>query len=309
MNIPIVFGILIELLNSKQVKSSYLAEKFKVSTRTVFRYVNVLAEAGVPVCSQTGKNGGISIIPDYKLDAMYFTKKEMKDLVSAIEILKIDKPDFANYEVLTAKLNATANCSTACNILESDKIVVDGGAWGDLKKYRSKANVIEQAINKSESVTIEYHDRGNSVSVREIEPYLFLLKNSVWYVYAYCRLKQSFKTFKLSRITKIAPNDTPYKKRSFPQNKPWTLGSDSNEPTVELILNCSHKVRYDIEEWLGIESVTVENDKCTARAEIKENAELIGKLLSFGNEISVVSPKRIKDKIYDVCKSIIASYK
>lgn len=309
MNVPVIFGILLELLNSKQVKSSYLAEKFEVSTRTIFRYVNVLAEAGVPIYSQTGKNGGISILHNYKLDAMYFTEKEMKDLASAIEILKVNMPNLADYDALISKLNATANCSTSCNILESDKIVVDGGAWGDLKKYRSKASIIEKAIDKSTSVTIEYHDRGNIVTVREVDPYLFVLKNAVWYVYAYCHLRQSFRTFKLSRIAKIEPNDTPFVKRQFPQNKPWTLEFNTNEPTVELVLNCSQKARYDIEEWLGIEAVTLENGKYTARAEIKENAELIGKLLSFGNEINIVSPKRIKDRISDVCASILASYK
>lgn len=307
MNVPVIFGMLLEMINNKRVKAVALSEKFEVSTRTVFRYINVLAEAGVPIMSETGRNGGFSIMPNYKLDGVYFSRDEMRNLTSALEVLKVNYPHLADFDVLSAKLNAVGEMSTYCNVLTSEKIVIDGGAWGDLKRYRDKACEIERAIDERHGITIEYHDRGNTISVREIDPYIFILKDAVWYVYAYCHLRAGFRTFKLSRIAKIVPSKRSIPERPFPKNKPWTLEFEHNEPTFELVLRCGEKARYDVEEWLGIEAIKYENGSYYARAELKENAELIGKLLSFGNNIEIVSPKRIKDRILKICAAVIAT--
>ena len=61
-----ILGIIIYLVNHDNVSASYLAEKFHVSVRTIQRDMISISAIGVPIYSESGKNGGYSILPTYK---------------------------------------------------------------------------------------------------------------------------------------------------------------------------------------------------------------------------------------------------
>ena len=88
-----IFGILLTILNHRKVKREYLAEKFEVSTRTVQRYIDVLGEAGVPIISTRGKNGGFSVTDDFKLDSSFFTEAEVARIISCLNAMRPNYPD------------------------------------------------------------------------------------------------------------------------------------------------------------------------------------------------------------------------
>lgn len=72
----LLFGMLIFILKKGKTTTKELAEEFEVSRRTVLRYLDKLAMAGVPLFSERGNQGGISIMKDYVFDKTFFTVEE-----------------------------------------------------------------------------------------------------------------------------------------------------------------------------------------------------------------------------------------
>ena len=76
MKIDRILGIIIYLLNHDRVSAKTLAEKYHVSVRTIQRDMVNIASSGIPIYSDSGKNGRYSILPTYKL--------KNKDLLSSV---------------------------------------------------------------------------------------------------------------------------------------------------------------------------------------------------------------------------------
>ena len=78
MKIDRLLEIIIYLLNHEKVSASVLAEKFHVTVRTIQRDMVCITEAGIPVYSNHGKNGGYSILPSYKMKNVIFAGMNSK---------------------------------------------------------------------------------------------------------------------------------------------------------------------------------------------------------------------------------------
>ena len=87
MKIDRQIGILAILLQKQMVTAPYLAEKFEVSRRTINRDIEDLCKAGIPIVTQQGIYGGISIVEDYKVDKTLFTQAEMQDILAGLRSL------------------------------------------------------------------------------------------------------------------------------------------------------------------------------------------------------------------------------
>ena len=63
-------------LNKKRITAKEIAERFEISTRTVYRDMDTLSLAGIPIYSERGDKGGFYIPSDYKIDRNFFTEEE-----------------------------------------------------------------------------------------------------------------------------------------------------------------------------------------------------------------------------------------
>lgn len=79
----LVFGIFLFTSQRKKTTAKEIAENFEISTRTVYRYIEALSMAGVPIICEPGKNGGISISHNFTLENLILTKQEKDTLKSA----------------------------------------------------------------------------------------------------------------------------------------------------------------------------------------------------------------------------------
>ncbi len=86
-----LLGITILLLNRETVKAKELAERFGVSTRTIYRDIDVLSSAGVPVFTNKGNGGGISLLENYSLNKTLISEYESESLLLALKTLKAAK--------------------------------------------------------------------------------------------------------------------------------------------------------------------------------------------------------------------------
>ena len=100
MEQSVVLGILFAI-QAKKTKASDLADKFEISTRTVYRYVDVLCGAGVPILSKKGRNGGFFIADYYRVREFFLTREEKQYLLDLLS-----SKDDENAKYLRLKFSA-----------------------------------------------------------------------------------------------------------------------------------------------------------------------------------------------------------
>lgn len=85
MNLSIMFGIINHLQEKGTARADDLAEKFEISPRSIYRYVDQMSMEGVPIYTQIGRNGGIYMEERYIVDKTFLTKDEMDYLLNLLK--------------------------------------------------------------------------------------------------------------------------------------------------------------------------------------------------------------------------------
>jgi predicted DNA-binding transcriptional regulator YafY len=189
---------LVTLLQTKRVlTATELAQRFSVSTRTIYRDIRTLESAGIPVVTLDGK--GYAMLDGYRLPPVMFTRDE------AIALLTAEKLVARLTDATTAQRSGAAMDKLRSALRRADRdhletlaphIQVMAGQAGHLNAYQQ----LVTAVTAHRTVQLCYRSADNrSVTDREIEP-IGLYLSQQWHVVAYCRLRQAFRDFRLDRI-------------------------------------------------------------------------------------------------------------
>lgn len=305
MKYQIMIKILMLLLSRRKVCAREIAERYEISVRSVYRYIEELCVAGIPIDVARGRYGGLTIADTYRLPVGYFTKDEYTAAVNALTAMSSQVSDEA---VLTAleKLQRQIKSERADTSV-SGGIIVDGGTWGDTKKFSDKMAVCERAVNESLCLDIDYISRSGEHSRRIIDPHVLIFKQNVWYVYAFCHTKQSFRTFKIGRIKSARFTGKTFEKREISREEiPLNFGYRSEE-LIELVLEIDKEKLPDAEEWIGIDNIEPRGKKFVAEVSVPDDDGLVSKILGFGGGVKVVSPAALRNKVIAAARNIIAT--
>lgn len=308
MKYEIMLGILFELLSKKCVKAAYLADKFDVSTRSIHRYITSLEMAGVPIYTIRGNNGGFAIVDTYRLSSSFMTKIEFEQTISALEAITDSVPNKTLDSAINKLKSANKNQESSFDI-KSGGIIIDAGPWGDTVNYKAKLAVIQKSLEECKKLQITYHDRNGDITKRLIEPHVIVFKQGLWYVYAYCNLREEFRFFKTGRIEQAIITDEKFVKRDLSK---MSLPLDfwhTNVVGEDVIMEIDKLCVSDVEEWLGIEHVKLINGKYIASANLPFDNGLVSKIMSYGKGIKVIEPQKLKRAIKENTLAILDNYK
>lgn len=297
----ILYGIMLTMLIRKKVSRRYLAEKYEISERSVSRYVDTLAESGVPVYSTSGRNGGYSISDEFKLDKTLFSPEELSRMITCIKAIPDDK---INISILDKLQQTAMRKNDEKYLIKNDKLVIDAASWANPNVFRNKIEVINNAIDDNVSLDIKYTDRYEISSTRRFDPYSLALKEGVWYTYGWCHIRNDFRLFKLSRITSIIKTYMAFEKKEGNIYEKLS-GIFDDVPTVELEIEFSSTILGEIEEWLGLDAISERQLTYIARATVYSGNFLIKKLLSFGSSVKVIKPAAVKEELLVECRRIL----
>lgn len=299
----IMLKILMALLTRRKITAQEIAERYDVSVRSVYRYVEELSVAGIPIDVKRGRYGGITVPDTFKLPAGYFTRDEYSAAVNALNAWAAQVDDVAALtalEKLERQQKIDKRDLTVCG-----NVIVDGGAWGDMGKFTEKMKLCEKAVNESLALEIDYLSRGGEHSRRIIDPHVLILKQNVWYVYAFCHTKQEFRTFKIARIKKAwFTGSTFEKKRILKDDIPLDFYY-SNEQLTDVMLEIKPDALADVEEWLGIDEVEPRGNALVAQVSLPDDNFLVNKILSFGGAVKVLSPRSLNERVKEAARQCL----
>ncbi len=295
MKYQIMTDILMLLLSRRKLSANEIASRHDISQRSVYRYVNELNLCGIPIEVQRGRYGGIWIADTFRLPSWYFTREEYNATVNALSAMASQVSDKSVLSALEKLQNQQKSDKREQNVCGN--IIVDGGTWGDSKKFSDKMRVCETAVNEKKSLLIDYISRSGEHSKRVIDPYVLIYKQNVWYVYSFCHSKQTFRTFKIGRIKRASFTGETFVRKEITRDE-INLNFYYNSVTmVDVTLEIEKATLPDAEEWLGMDNIEPRGNAFIARITAPDDGGLINQILSYGGTVKVLDPPDLREKV------------
>lgn len=306
MKFEVTLRILFRLLRVRKVSAAEMAADFGVSERSIYRYVQELSVAGVPLDIIRGRKGGIYLPDTYRLPENFFTREEYAAAVNALSALYEQLPD-ENVARALEKLRRQQKADGRSTAI-SGNILVDGSTWGDAYEFSDLLRVAEEAVENRSCLDIWYVDRNGEESRRIVEPHLLIYKQNVWYLYAWCRKREDFRLFRIGRIRSARVTGENFVRREVRRDTLPLQFNFANAEMVQIRLLVQKKALPDVEEWLGMHAIRREGQDIIAEATLPAGELLLLRLLSFGDGVRVLAPQGVIEEVQRRARSLLAVY-
>ena len=307
MKFQVTLKILFRLLKTRKASAAQMAREFGVSERSIYRYVEELIVAGVPIDIIRGRNGGICLPDTFKLPVNFFSKDEYTSAVNALSAFSEQIHDDSVRSALE-KLRQQQRANER-DLAFSGHILVDSGTWGDTYDFSETMRVLEDAIERRICLDVTYIDRGGEESRRILEPLLLVYKQNIWYLYAWCRKREDFRLFRIGRIRSARITEESFRPRPFDRKNLPLQFQFPNTPLLSIRLAVQPKALPDVEEWLGIRNIHGSGENIVATATLPGGEILLSKLLAFGDGIRVLEPEDLAKTLCARATQLIDLYR
>lgn len=300
MKLDRLIGILSILLQREHVTAPSLAERFEVSRRTINRDIEALCQAGIPIVTRQGANGGISIMENYKIDRTLLTNREMQDILAGLRSLD-SIHGTKRYQQLMEKLSAGSSNFLAGN----QSILIDLSSWYK-DSLAPKIELIRTAIDGCQKLDFYYYSPHGEAS-RSIEPYYLIFRWSSWYVWGWCSLRADFRLFKLNRMEQLTLSDTVFPKRNVPLPD---LADERIFPGgIQVKARFEPGCKWRLVEEFGTGCFEEQEDgRLLFHADYTDKENLITWLLSFRDQAELLEPEEIRQELQEALKKTLDRY-
>lgn len=301
MQINRLFEIIYLLLNKKFMTANELADHFEVSVRTIYRDIDTLSLAGIPIYALQGKGGGISLLEHYVLDKSVLSEREQNEILYALQSMTVTQVPEA--DKVLAKLSSLFNKS------RTNWIEVDFSPWGSDDKGFSQFTQIKDAILSHRIIEFNYFGSSGEKTARRVEPMKLIFKINAWYLQAYCQTRNELRMFKIVRMADVRITEDPFT-QMIPEHLPGGGQSQETQKWIELCFNISADGAYRVYDEFEEKEITKNTDgSFTIMTTLPESDWLIRYILSFGSEAEVKSPQHIRDMLQLELSKIAMRYK
>ncbi|WP_222128635.1 YafY family protein [Paenibacillus xylanexedens] len=307
-----LFRMLLLLLEKKKTTAPELARLFEISVRTVYRDIDRLSAAGIPVYTTTGKHGGIHLMDHYVMDKSLLSEDEQNEIL--LGLYSVSAIPHLNSARMLGRLTTLFDHKL-------DWIEFEYSPWGSIPEQEMQLfNQVKQAIFASQLLSFHYIDSNGEASEETALPVKLIFKNNTWY---FKGLKQpqpmtsnspdTFVTYKIKRITKLR-----FVPGAYENTRPSTGEGDkakeepyegekqdikihSKQPSekqapIELLFE--QTIAYRVYDLLDPAIIQQEADgKLRVSIPIDEGEQLYSFLLSFGSKIKVIAPLTVRKEL------------
>lgn len=299
MKIERLIGIITTLQQKGKVTAPYLADKFEVSRRTINRDIEEICRAGIPIVTTQGVDGGIEIMEGFQLDTTVFTEDELQAILVGLKSLNsVSKTK--RYTRLEEKISGKKNVIPVAN----DMMIDLASFYKD--SLSEKIELLRKAIAEKKCVSFHYYYNKGEAD-KYIEPYLIIFKWSAWYVFGYCRERQDFRLYKLSRLWNLCCSEEIFVARDIPEEKLQFGQHMTDDKIITAVYAASEKYRL-VEEY-GPESFQGQEDgRLYAEWGFTTYEEAIRWFLSFGSKVEVIAPEDFRELLLEEMREMYGQY-
>lgn len=299
MQIERLVQMVFYIVSHGHVTAKELASYFQVSTRTIYRDINILSLAGIPVISEKGTGGGISVIEGYTIDKSLLSKEEQRSICQGLQILQATK--YPNAEMALEKIGAIFRSASEVKWLE-----VDFSYWGGDEKEKIRISELQYAILNKHRIMFDYFNSELQKTERVIEPLRLVFKSHAWYIAGYCRLREDIRIFRLSRVKHLQVMPEIFE-REVPSDYSFVSEDREECSTPPLRLKFSPEIVHRVYDEFQENQVTLCKDgNYYVTVQYELNNWTFHYLLSFGKYVEIVEPEiariMLKERAADIVK-------
>lgn len=301
MKLDRLLAITMLLINRKRITATELSEYFEVSIRTIYRDIEAINQAGIPIVAYQGTGGGFEVVNNYKLERQLLNNEDIQSIMVALKAVKTTLDDDTVTNAI-AKLKVLASESRTD---QPEQMILDFSPWGGNKSQPIKINLIKKAITERRLIAFHYTNYQGETIPRLVEPMTLILKGFTWYCYGYCRTRDDFRFFRLSRVKNITiSSDTFVRRDCEPDNSLWEKEWNSG-PMVKLTLKFAPRLRAQVEDFFDEEKISFTPDgDIIVNTEFPDMEWTYHHILSYGDGVEVLEPEYIREIILEKTRSI-----
>lgn len=306
MRVDRLLSILLIISDKRLVTGKELAEHFEVSLRTIYRDIDKICEAGVPIASIGGKGGGYYIMENYNIDNLFLNKKEVQTLIPVVDNLNFlfGRNQKFNDMVLKFK-NVYEN-----EDIKNNKLSINMSHFSMEEELKEDLFLIDEAIEKVRLLEFDYINRRIEYSKRMVEPIRIEFIRGEWYLAAFCRVRNDYRRFKLVRIRNLRLGDEFIRKDISNEELDKIFCESYDKKSIKVKLKFTERIGRQLSEYFSKNSIKPEKDGTFIVEDFFPYEEgLIKYILSFGKDCEVLSPDNLREEVEDYIKGILVNYK
>lgn len=298
-----LLSITMTLMNQPRVSATELAERFEVSLRTIYRDMDAINQAGIPIVSFPGSDGGYELMPSFRIDRQVLSLDDFSALYAALRGAKSATEDIGIdrlMEKLGALMPQRADGGGAALNLDFQPAPND----------KEKIGPLHEAIKRQRLVSFAYLDGKGDETERTVEPMGLFLKGYVWYLYGYCLLRRDFRVFRLTRVLRLAELPDAFVRRDYTlQDLERQFMSRADFAKVRASLRFAPEARTRVRDEFGFDQVTDHSDGSSSIvAQFSSTERAVQRILSYGSHATVLGPPELVEELKGHIRSLAERY-
>lgn len=308
MKIDRLVSTVMVLLDKERIGAQELADMFEVSPRTVYRDIDTINTAGIPIRSVPGKGGGFEIMPEYKVDKNVFSAADLSAILMGLSNLSdvIRGNELVN---ALAKVKSFVPADRAKDIeLKANQVCIDLSPWMGNRDAQRNLDIIKTALQDYRLISFEYLAHHGVKTIRTVEPYQLVLKSGHWYFQGFCRMRNDFRLFRLSRISNLQMEKETFTPRDY-QRPVLDFEEVLETMQTEVKIRIHKSITDRVLDYCTFEHFSPDGDEhYIVMFPFIENEYHFDILLSFGNRCECLEPLHIRGEMKRRIHDIAAIY-
>lgn len=308
MKVDRLVSMILILLEQQRVGALELADRFEVSVRTIYRDIEAINLAGIPVRSTSGVGGGFEIMEQYKLDRTVFSTDDLSAILMGLSSLSgmMRGDELVN---ALAKVRSFIPADRAKSVeLRTNQIYIDLSPWIGNRNVQPYLERIKTALLQSRLLSFDYSDRYGTRTARTAEPCQLVLKGNHWYLYGYCHTRKDFRLFRLTRMSELRVEEEKFSPREFPKPRLDASEVIANMQTI-IKIRIHQSILDRVLDFCTQEEVSPDGDEhYIVQFPFIENDYYYGILLGFGDKCECLEPLSVRAEMKRRIESIATIY-
>lgn len=281
---------------------------FEVSPRTIYRDIDAINMAGIPIRSISGVGGGFEIMPEYKVDKSVFSSADLSAILMGLSTLSnmARGDELAN---VLAKIRSFIPADKVRDLeIKTDQIRVDFNSWSGNQNIQPYLREIKTALEDHRLLSFAYIAHHGNKTVRTVEPYQLVWKSGHWYFYGYCRGRNDYRLFRLSRMSDLRIEQETFAPRDY-QRQTFDFQEIIGTMRTEIQIRIHQSVLDRVLEFCTYDHFLPDGDAhYIVSFPFIENEYFYDILLSFGDQCECLAPPHVRAKMARKIRGMAAIY-
>jgi predicted DNA-binding transcriptional regulator YafY len=308
MRIDRLLAMTVMMLNRERVSARELAEKFEISVRSVYRDLDAMGLAGIPVLSYAGHGGGFGLQENYKIDRRLLSAADINAILVSLASIRRSLPQ-ADLDATMEKIASLLPESQRSGAFQLEQVVIDTLSWGGSPALNDKIALIHRAIATSRCLEFEYSTGAGVRSARRVEPMTLFFKGYSWYLFAFCLERRDYRFFRVTRLKSPRLAEAGFTRRAA-SYRAYLPTFAPAEPAREMVLEFAAADRQMAEDTFDGEQISLLADgRVRVALRMPEDHLFYSMILSFGEHVTVISPAHVRQTLAKKIKKIASLYK